>query len=97
MQSVIKNLFNNLKFAEDVQIQIQNRNVTIEITGSIFNTLCYETGISQPKTHSQIGCILASAFACALAKATEKPITIQSDTLNRESKTLTIEYRMEDV
>ena len=97
MQSVIKNLFNNLKFAEDVQIQIQNRTVTIEVTGSIFNTLCYETGISQPKTHSQIGCILASAFACALAKATEKPITIQSDTLNHESKTLTIEYSMEEV
>jgi hypothetical protein len=97
MQSVIKNLFNNLKFAEDVQIQIQNRTVIIEVTGSIFNALCFETEISQPKTHSQIGCILASAFACALAKATEKPITIQSDTLNRESKTLTIEYRMEEV
>jgi hypothetical protein len=97
MQSVIKRLFHNLKFAEDVQVQIQDRNITLEITGSIFNTLCHETSSSQPRTHAQVGCILASAFACAFAKASDKPITIQKDTLNPDTKTLIIEYRMEEV
>ena len=97
MQSSIKRLFINLKFAEDVQVQIQERTITLEVTGSIFNTLCHETRNSQPRTHAQVGCILASAFACAFAKASDKPITIQSDTLNPDNKTLIIEYRMEEV
>jgi hypothetical protein len=94
MENVIKSLFNNLKFAEDVQVRIQDKIITLEITGSIFNTLCSETGISQPRTHSQVGCIIASAFACAFAKTTDKPITIQKDTLDSDTKTLIIEYRM---
>ncbi len=97
MQNNIKRLFINLKFAEDVQIQILERTITLEVTGSIFNTLCYETRNSQPRTHAQVGCILASAFACAFAKASDKPITIQSDTLNPDNKILIIEYRMEEV
>ena len=96
MQSVIKNLFNNLKFAEDVQIQIQDRTITLEITGSIFNTLCAETSSSQPRTHAQVGCLLASAFACAFAKASDRPISILKDTLNPDTRTLIIEYRMEE-
>ena len=80
IQSLIKKLFFNLKFAEDVQVRIQDRTITLEITGSIFNTLCQETRNSQPRTHAQVGCILASAFACAFAKASDKPITIQKDT-----------------
>jgi hypothetical protein len=97
MQSMIKRLFINLKFAEDAQVRIQDRTITLEITGSIFNTLCQETRNSQPRTHTQVGCILASAFACAFAKASDKPITIQKDTLNPDTKTLIIEYRMEEV
>jgi hypothetical protein len=94
MQSVIKSLFNNLKFAEDVQVQIQDRTIILEISGSIFNTLCTETNISQPRTHTQVGCIISSAFACAFAKSSDKPITIQKDTLNPDTKILTIEYYM---
>jgi hypothetical protein len=97
MQNVIRRLFHNLKFAEDVQVRIQDRTITLEVTGSIFNTLCQETSSSQPRTHAQVGCILASAFACAFAKASDKPITIQKDTLNPDTKTLILEYRMEEV
>ncbi len=97
IQSLIKKLFFNLKFAEDVQVTIQDRTITLEITGSIFNTLCQETRNNQPRTHAQVGCILASAFGCAFAKASDQPITIQKDTLNPDTRTLIIEYRMEEV
>jgi len=95
MQSLIKKMFNSLKFAEDVKVRIEDSIITLEVTGSIFNTLCQETRNSQPRTHSQIGCILASAFACVFAKASDKPVTIQKDTLDPNTKTLTIEYQME--
>lgn len=97
MQEAIMKLNRKLKFAEEAQIQIKDRIVTLEVIGSIFNTLCHETRNDQPRTHEQIGCIFASAFACALAKVTDRPITIQKDTLNTDTKTLTIEYRIEEV
>jgi hypothetical protein len=97
MEKMITKIIHNLKFAEDAQVRIQDKTITLEVTGSIFNTLCQETRNSQPRTHTQVGCILASAFACAFAKASDKPITIQNDTLNPETKTLIVEYRMEEV
>ncbi len=97
MQNMIKKLLKNLKFADDVQVRIKDRTITLEIKGSIFNALCYETRNSQPRTHEQVGCILASAFACAFAKASDRPITIQSDTLNSDAKTSIIEYQIEEV
>jgi len=97
MQKMITRLIHNLEFAEDAQVQVQDRTITLEVTGSIFNTLCQETSNSQPRTHAQVGCVLASAFACAFAKASGKPITIQKDTLNPDTETLIIEYRMEEV
>lgn len=97
MQIMVTKLVHNLKFAEDAQVQIHDKTITVEITGSIYNTLCQETRNSNPRTHMQVGCILASAFACAFAKASDKPITIQKDTLNPDTKALIIEYRMEEV
>jgi hypothetical protein len=97
MQKMITKLVRNLKFADDAQIRIQNKTITLEVTGSIFYTLSQETRNNQPLTHMQVGCILASAFACAFAKASDKPITIQKDTLNPDTKALIIEYRMEEV
>ncbi|MGA3059136.1 MAG: hypothetical protein ABSD92_02075 [Candidatus Bathyarchaeia archaeon] len=97
MQTMIAKLVQNLKFAEDVKVRMQDKTITIEVTGSIFNVLCQETRLNQPRTHEQVGCILVSAFACAFAKSSDKPITIQKDTLNAETKTLVAEYRMEEV
>jgi hypothetical protein len=96
MQGMINRLFHNLKFAEDVQVRIKDRAITLEITSSIFNSLCFETSNSQPRMHAQIGCLIASAFACAFAKSSDKPIIIQKDTLNPETKILIIEYLMEE-
>ena len=94
MQKAITKLIQKLDFAEDAQVQIRDRTITLEFKSSIYNELCDETRKSQPREHAQVGCILASAFACALAKATDEPITIQKDTLNSGTKTLTIEYRL---
>ena len=97
MQKMISKLISNLKFTEDAKVRIQDRTITLEVTGSIFNTLCQDTESSQPRTHAQVGCILASAFACAFAKASDSPITIQKDTLDPETRTMIIEYRVEGV
>jgi hypothetical protein len=86
-------LVDGLELAEKVEIRIQDNTVIVEIAGSVLDGVCRQTD-SQPKTHKQIGCLLSSAIACALAKATVKPVTIQNETRNQEAKTTRIEYQI---
>jgi hypothetical protein len=88
-----KILVEDLELAENAEIQIQGNAVTIEITGSLLDEICIQTD-SQPKTHKQVGCLLSSAIACALAKSTGKPVTIQNETRNQEAKTTRIDYQI---
>lgn len=88
-----KLLVDDLEIAENAEIQIRRNTVTLEITGSILDEICRQTD-SQPKTHMQVGCLLSSAIACALAKATGKPVTIQKETRNQETKTTKIKYQI---
>jgi hypothetical protein len=86
-------LIEELELTENVEIQIQGNKVTVETSGSIFDEICRQTD-SQPRTHQQVGCLLSSAIACALAKASGKPITIQNENRNQETKTTRIEYQI---
>lgn len=88
-----KLLVEDLELAQSVEIQIQGNTITLEITGSILDEICRQND-SQPKTHKQVGCLLSSAIACALAKSLGKPVTIQNETRNRETKITHIEYKM---
>ena len=88
-----KLLVEDLELAGNAEIQIQSNAVTMEITGSTLDEIYRQTD-SHPKTHMQVGCLLSSAIACALAKATGKPVTIQNETRNQETKTTHIEYQI---
>jgi hypothetical protein len=96
MQTMIMKLVHKFEFAKDAQVRIQDNIITLELTDCSFNTICQETANSQPRTHTQVGCVLASAFACAFAKASGKPIIIQEDMVNPVNKALTVKYRMEE-
>jgi hypothetical protein len=91
--SLQKLLVEDLELAQNAEIQIQGNMVTLEITGSVLDEICRQTD-SQPKTHKQVGCLLSSAIACALARASGKPVTIQNETCNQETKTTKIEYEI---
>jgi hypothetical protein len=88
-----KLLVEDMELAENAEIQIQGTTVILEISGSILDEICRQTD-SQPRTHKQVGCLLSSAIACALAKAAGKPVIIQNETRNQETKTTHIEYQM---
>src|SRR5665648_512872 len=68
-----KLLVEGMALAETAEIQIQDNTITLEITGSILDVICRQTD-SHPRTHKQVGCLLSSAIACALAKAAGKPV-----------------------
>ncbi len=88
-----KLIVEDLQLAEEVEIQMQGNTVTVEIIGSLLDEICRQTDF-QPKTHKQVGCLLSSAIACALAKASGQPLTIQNETRNQETKTTNIEYQI---
>ena len=86
-------LVEDMGLAESAEIQVQGNTITLEIVGSVLDEICRKTD-SQPKTHMQVGCLLSSAFACTLAKVTEKPVTILNETRNKETTTTHIEYQI---
>jgi uncharacterized protein YuzE len=91
-----KLLIEDLEIAEDVEIEAMGDLITVKITKHIFNEICEETK-KLPKTHEALGCPLTSAIACALAKATGKPIIIEKEEQVEDGETTKIQYRiMED-
>jgi predicted transcriptional regulator/uncharacterized protein YuzE len=88
-----KLLIEETEIAENVEVKIENNMITIEIGNHVFAEICREIR-KLPKTHETIGCILSSAIACALAKATGKPIIIEKEELSEDGKTTKIQYRI---
>jgi len=76
IQKELPRLFEELQITKKMNIQSEGDTVTIEVTNHIFKDLCQETR-KLPKTHEKVGCPLSSAIACALAKTTGKPVTIE--------------------
>lgn len=89
-----KLLVENMELAENAEMQVEGNIVTVEITCSILDTICEQTQ-KLTHTHDQIGCTLTSAIACALAKVSGKPVTIQKETKNPQKKSTHIEYRIQ--
>jgi hypothetical protein len=83
----------DLELAEKLELIIEKDTVLIQITGSLFNDICRNTD-NQPRTHSQVGCLLSSAIACVLAKTTGKCITLQKETYISRTKILFLEYHV---
>lgn len=87
-------LVDNMELAQSANLQIQNDIVTLELMENELYEICQETE-NLPRTHDQIGCLLSSAVACVLAKASGKVVTIQKDESSKDGKTTKIEYKLE--
>jgi len=92
-QNLPKLLIEHMEIAETAEIQTQNDKITIELTGNILNEICQETQ-KHPRTHEAVGCLLSSAIACAIAKATGKAVIIEKETQTPDNKTTRIEYQI---
>jgi hypothetical protein len=94
-QYIPKLLIENLEIAQNVQVKTENSRVIVKIEGSSCQNMCKEA-----KKFSNIcgnlGCPLSSAIACALAKATGNPITIESEEQSHDGKTTKIQYGIQE-
>ncbi len=84
-------MIKRLKLAESANFQIGENTIKIEIVKSLFERTCKQTD-NQPKAHKQIGCILSSAIACALAKVIGQPVIIKNETRNPQTRITEITY-----
>ena len=84
----------DLQLAKEVTMEVEGKLVHLNIVGSIYKSLCYEKEL--PSVHL-LGSPLVSAIACAIAKTTGKPVTIQDTVINSDTETIDVTYQIIDV
>lgn len=92
LQKELPRLFEKLEISKDTSMTANDTTATITIAKHIFIPLCEETAKLR-RAHETVGSPLSSALACALAKATGKPIIIQKEETTPD-QTTAIQYRM---
>lgn len=94
-QNLPRLLIEDLEVARDLEIKTEGNKITINIKDSVHKNLFKQTK-RFANVYGSLGSPLSSAFACAIAKAIGKPITIENETTNEDGKNVKIEYRITD-
>jgi hypothetical protein len=92
LQTQLPKLFDELQITKSLTVQPEDASIVVEMRNHVFEDLCNETAKLE-RTHKTVGCPLASALACAFAKATGKPIVIEKEETGPNVKT-TIHYKV---
>lgn len=82
-------ILQNFQLAKDVEMRTENGQVNLKTTESVYGNLYQDKRL---KSVRLLGCPLASAVACAIAKASGKSVTIQSINTSPETETIQIQY-----
>lgn len=84
----------DLQLAKEVAMETEKNLIHLKIVGSIYKALCYEADLQSVRF---LGSPLVSAVACAIAKTTGKPVTIQESEINPVTETMDVHYRIIEV
>lgn len=82
----------SIKTSESVPIIKEYKTIHVKITNPVYTGVGKETG-NLSRMYGAVGCPLCSAIACALTKATGKPITIERIQLSEDGKIIEATYR----
>jgi hypothetical protein len=80
-------LLSELYLTKEIKMATKENEITIEIRGSLYKKLYSQE--YNLKSINLLGCPLVSAAACAVAKSTGKPTTIQKIETTPDGKTTT--------
>lgn len=92
-QNIPEVIIEDLEIAENIEIETENNRIKTKITNSTFKEAHKENN-KLSNTHLYVGCPLSSAIACALAKATGKPITIENIESSEDGKIIETTYQI---
>ena len=98
-QKLPKLFIEDLEIADDLEIEVRNGEdgemndtIHVRITNSLYKDLYTEA--ETPSHIGVIGCPICSALACALTKATGKPITIEAIRTSEDGEIIEATYRI---
>jgi hypothetical protein len=86
-------LVEDLEIAQGFEMKTENNKVHVKIQKSIF-AAPYSNASSSSGIEQASQCILCSAIACALAKATGKPVTIEQAEYSTKIKTIEAKFTL---
>jgi hypothetical protein len=92
LQKDLPRLLEDLQITKNLAVRTEDNIVTVEMANHIFKDLCRETAKLE-RTHETVGCPLISAIACALAKASGKPVIMEKEMQNLDGSTRIL-YRL---
>ena len=94
LQNNLPKLFiEDLEIAEDLEINVEGDMIQVKITGSIYEDFCKEAR-KLPNICGSLGCPLCSSIACALTRATGKPVIIEKIPHSKDDETIQSYYRI---
>jgi hypothetical protein len=88
-----KLVVNDMQLAEKLEIHDQENTIIVEITKTVLDGVFGQDDF-QPKAQKQVGCLLSSAIACGLAKASGHPVWINNEIHDQQTKTTRVEYKI---
>jgi hypothetical protein len=90
LQEHLPKLFvEDLEIAEDLEFQRKEDTINAKITNSIYKDLT-----NLPPVIERIGSPIYSAIACAITKATGKPVTIEKTEVSEDGETIDVKFRI---
>jgi len=95
LQNNLPKLFvEGLEMSEDFEMDVHDNVINVKITESIYKGLCSEVRKLSSNICGSLGCPLCSSIACALTRATGKPIIIEKNQLSKDGKTIEAYYKI---
>ena len=85
-------ILENLQLAREATLQLDRSHVYLTLRDSAYKTL-YDPNQDLTSVH-KLGCPIISAVACALAKASGKPVTITKDRVSPDLQTIEAWYQL---
>jgi len=91
-QSLPQLILENFQLAKEIELKTENNQVELRMFDSTYKKL-YQKEEDQKSVYL-LGCPIASAIACAIAKTTGKIVTIQTIKTSPEAESITILYNL---
>jgi len=91
IQNIPELLVEDLEIAENIEIKTNDNEIKIKIANSTFKDAHKESN-TLSTSYPSLGCPISSAIACALTKATGKPVTIENIQKSEDSKNIQVTY-----
>jgi hypothetical protein len=85
-------ILDNFSLATEMEMTLEQNQVNLKLTDSIYKDLY--SAENNLKSITLLGCPIASAVACALAKASGKPVTIEKTDVSVDGQTIQVQYRI---